>query len=423
MKIRFACLFALMINPAFAADPFARSTINTGSTIVPGQQIRLTVDVFAPGFFTSPPDLPLFDIPNALVTLPEERAQNLVETVDGVQYSGIRRRYAIVPEKPGAFSVLPIKIDFTYTADGKPLKGSVNTVPTTFEVATANNSGTLFSARDVEIAQSFDRDPATLGSGDVLVRTIVVTAKDTQAMLIPPVDIGAPSGVKQYLKPPRIEDGISVGRGETESRRTETVSYTTDAEGGFILPPIRYTWFNLETSTETTADLPAVTLSVAAAVARRGITPELQSVQPSPFEQRRAVMGWVLLALAALAAAWWARGLPGFALERLVYLRGEIETSRWYRLRILRRTIRTAPPEMVYSALHDWSAQEGFRTLGGRISDYPDLAKEVEALERMLYSGGHHTFDRRRAARALAPVRGRQTPRNVSALPELNPSR
>lgn len=423
MRLAFACLFAMMINPAFAAEPFTRISINAGGTIVPGQQIRLTVDVFAPGFFTSPPDLPLFDIPNALVTLPEERAQNLVETVDGVQYSGIRRRYAIVPEKPGAFSVPPIKIDFTYTADGKPLKASVSTSSTTFEVATANNSGRLFSARDVEITQSFDRDPATLGSGDVLVRTIVVTAKDTQAMLIPPVDIGAPSGVKQYLKPPRLEDEISVGRGETESRRTETVSYTTAAEGEFILPPIRYPWVDLETSTETTADLPAVTLSVAAAAARGGITPELQSVQPSPFEQRRVVMGWVLLALATLAAAWWARGLPGIALERLVYLRGEIETSRWYRLRILRRTILTAPPEMVYSALHDWSAQEGFRTLGGRISDYPDLAKEVEALERMLYSGGHDTFDRRRTARALVLGSGRQTPRNVSVLPELNPSR
>ena len=134
-------------------------------------------------------------------------------------------------------------------------------------------------------------------------------------------------------------------------------------------------------------------------------------------------MGWVLLALAALAAAWWARGLPGIALERLVYLRGEIETSRWYRLRILRKTILTATPAMVYAALHDWAAQEGFRTLGDRLSDYPDLAKEVEVLERILYSGGHGTFDRRRAARALAPVRGRQTPRIVSVLPELNPSR
>lgn len=423
MKIRFACLFALMINPAFAAEPFTRSAINAGGTIVPGQQIRLTVDIFAPGFFTSPPDLPLFDIPNALVTLPEERAQNLVETVNGVQYSGIRRRYAIIPEKPGAFSVPPVKIDFTYTADGKPLKASVSTVSTTFEVATANNSGTLFSAQDVEIAQSFDRDPATLGSGDVLVRTIVVTAKDTQAMLIPPVDIGAPSGVRQYLKPPRLEDGLSVGRGETESRRTETVSYTADAEGEFTLPSIKYPWFDIDASTETTVDLPAVKLSVAAAAARGGIMPELQSVQRSPFEQRRAVMGWVLLVLAALAAAWWVRKLPGIAWQHVARLRDKIETSRWHRLRMLRKTIRTATPETVYAALHDWSAQEGFRTLSDRLAGYPDLASEVETLERMLYSGGHAIFDRRRAARALVPGSGRPASRNVSALPELNPSR
>lgn len=422
MKIAFACLFALIINPAFAAEPFARSAIDNGGTIVPGQQIRLTVDVFAPGFFTSPPDLPLFDIPNALVTLPEERAQNLAETVEGVQYAGIRRRYAIVPEKSGSFSVPPIDIDFTYTADGKPLKASVSTSSTAFEVAAANNSGRLFSARDVEIAQSFDRDPATLGSGEVLVRTIVITAKQTQAMLIPPVEIGSPSGVRQYLKPPKLEDGVSVGRGEAESRRTETISYTTDAEGEFTLPSIEYPWFDLDTSAETTADLPAVKLSVAVATARGGIMPDLQSVQRNPFEQRRAVMGWVRLALVALAASWWARKLPGVAWQHVVRLRDKIETSRWYRLRMLRRTIRTATPEAVYAALHDWSQQDGLRTLGERLSGYPELAGEVEALERLLYSDGRSTFDRRRAALALAHADSRPKPPSTSALPDLNPS-
>lgn len=422
MKILFVCFFALIVHPAFPAEPFARSAIDAGGTIVPGQQVRLTVDVFAPGFFTSPPDLPLFDMTNALVTLPEERAQNLVETVDGVQYSGIRRRYAIVAQKSGSFSVPRIDIEFTYIVDGEPHKASVSSNSTSFEVAALNNSGALFSARDVEISQSFTADPATLKSGDVLVRTIVVTARETQAMLIPPVSIEESYGVKHYLKPPSLEDGVSVGRGETESRRTETISYTTAEEGEFTLPPIKYPWFDLEASTEAIADLPAVKMSVAGAAARGGIIPELQHIQPSRFEQRRAVMGWILLALAAFAGAWSARKLPGLALLSLFRLRDRIKASQWSRLHRLRKTIRTAAPEIVYAALQKWSAQDGFRTLGNRLSDYPDLAREVEKLERMLYSGHHGTFDRRRAARFLVAASRKPAPSSVSALPELNPS-
>ena len=125
MRKVIALLLALSALPAIAAEPFARSAIEKTDTIVPGQQLRLTVDVFAPCFFTSPPDLPLFEMEDALVTLPEERAQNLVETIDGVQYAGIRRQYAIVPERAGSFSIPPISINFAYSADGAPTRGTV----------------------------------------------------------------------------------------------------------------------------------------------------------------------------------------------------------------------------------------------------------------------------------------------------------
>ena len=74
-------------------------------------------------FLTSPPQFPLFDVPDAIVTLPDDRAQNMVETIDGVQYAGIRRTYAVIPEASGTFTLPPVVITFGYSQDGKPVAG------------------------------------------------------------------------------------------------------------------------------------------------------------------------------------------------------------------------------------------------------------------------------------------------------------
>ena len=108
---------------------FARASVDATDGIVPGQQLRVIVEVFAPDFFTAPPEFPLFDIPNALVTFSADRAQNMVQTIDGQQYSGIRKVYAVVPEQAGTITVPSIEIPLGWSMDGKPTKGNIATAP------------------------------------------------------------------------------------------------------------------------------------------------------------------------------------------------------------------------------------------------------------------------------------------------------
>ncbi|MFC5755638.1 BatD family protein [Rhizobium sp. GCM10022189] len=422
MRILLVLLSTMIGFPALAADPFVRSEIETSDTIVPGQQLRLTVDIFAPGFFTSPPDLPLFDIPDALVTLPEERAQNLVQTVDGVEYSGIRRQYAIVPQKAGTFTVPSIAVEFTYSSGASPIKASVSTATTSFVVSAVQDSHAVFSAHDLEITQSFDPDPKALKAGDAVTRTIVVTAKETQAMLMPPVDVGLARGVRQYAKPPQLEDGVAAGRGDIMSRRTETLVYTAEAAGSFSLPPVRYPWFDLDTSSEAVAELPATEIAVVPAPARNGIAPELETPQKNPFEERRKTALDILVALAAIWLAWMMRRIPAASARKLQDLRAEMKKSRRYRLRRLRRTIQSAELPQVYAALQCWSASEGFRTLGAWTAGNPELAREITHLEAALFGTGNGDFDRGRTAELVGRGAEGTTAGRRSTLPELNPS-
>lgn len=421
MKTFISFLLGLAAFPALAAEPFAKATIDAQGSIVPGQQVRLTVDVLAPGFFTSPPDLPLFGMRDALVTLPQERAQNLVQTVAGVQYSGIRRRYAIVPEKFGRFTVPSISIAFGYSIDGNPSKGNVMTEAISFDVSAADNRASPFSARDVEISQSFDRDPTKLKAGDVLSRTIIVTAKDTQALLMPPVDVGQVDGIRQYLKQPKLEDGVPVGRGDTLSRRTETMSYTTNEDGKFLLPAVRYPWFDLDTSGAAAADLPAVTVAVATAAVGGGIVPELQKPPPDAYEERKTVALRIGFALLAVSVIWMMRRIPAALLRQVVALRQIVTESEWYRLKALRKTILTADLPQVYSALQRWASSQGYRTLSEAVATRPELASELPSLEAALFSGRGGRFDRRRAARVISARSKIQRRRTSSALPPLNP--
>lgn len=423
MRMFAAFLLALSALPALAAEPFARSAVEKTDTIVPGQQLRLTIDVFAPGFFTSPPDLPLFEIPDALVTLPQERAQNLVETLDGIQYSGIRRQYAIVPEHSGSFSIPPISINFTYSADGTPTKGTVTTAATSFEVSPADGTAPLFSAQDVQISQSFDRSLTELKEGDAVVRTITVTARQTQAMLMPPVDVGVVTGFKQYTKPARLADGVAAGRGETLSRRTETIVYTADRKGDFTLPEIRYEWYDLDASSEAYAILPSSQIAVAAADPPSGIAPESRAEPRATFEQRREVALWILIFLFVAGVLWTLRRLPGFMLLRVRDIRRNIIRSEKYRLRELRGTVLTGDLPEVYAALQAWASSDGFRTLHECVVDHADLSHEVTALERILFSGHEGDFNRRLVANSLSRMPRSNGRKNMSPLPELNPCR
>jgi hypothetical protein len=422
--MRAICFIAILLLPlqALAAEPFARATVEDGGRIVPGQQVYVTVDVFAPDFFTSPPQFPLFDLPNALVTLPEERTQNLTQTIDGTQYSGIRQRYAVVPEAPGNYTLPAIAIEFGYSADGKVTRAVARTDPVSFSAQAAPGTSATFAARNVIVEQTFDRKPASLKAGDALVQTITITAEDTQAMMIPPLSASAVPGLERYAKMPKIEDGIPVDR-EPASRRTETYIYTTAAEGHFTIPAVEYRWLDIDHGEMKIAHLPAVEVVVAPAGAQTGIAPALAPASTPPFERRRLIALEIVALLGLAAVIWAARGLPAAIGRALSAGRARFKASRRYRLGRLRRVIATDDPAQVYAALQAWSRSEGFRTLKDWATiAHPNLPAAVESLEQALFSPRGGDFDRSRLA-ALAGVHGPPNSQKPTpyALPPLNP--
>ncbi len=417
---------ALLLTPSFAlgAEPFARATVEAGSDIVPGQQVRVDVDIYVPDFFTSPPQFPLFDLPNALVTLPEKRSENLTQTIDGVQYAGIRKTYAVVPQVSGTFTLPQFGVEFGYSSEGKLTKATVNIPSVSFTVGGSAGQGqqVTFAASDLTVEQAFDRDARSMKVGDALTRTITITAQNTQAIMIPPLDPGIVSGLRRYENAPAIQDGIDVGR-DTASSRTETYVYTADKEGSFVIPAVSYTWFDISSHDSKSASLPAMTVNVSAAhTTSTAIEPVLEDApRPLPHVSRQRI-ATAILSLLALAALVWIGGRLLPALESRFRLAKErYHASHGSRLKAVRRTIATGSEMEIYAQLVDWSRKLGHRTLDDWLRDAPDeLRSQIDILSRTLFSSAGGTIDRTKLATTI-DFRKADAPVMETGLPPLNP--
>ena len=275
MRRLFAVLLFLLatVGALRAGEPLARVELLTKPPIVPGQQVQIQVDVLVPNFFLSAPKFPVFDLPNAIVTLPDTGAVNLVETIGGESYAGIRRTYLVTPQAAGEFTLPQTRITFSYAAvPGQTSEGSVTLSPLTFTVAGAPAGGGAAAAK-ITVMQDLDRDPKGLKAGDTLVRTITIQAQGMQAMMIPVPQFEVPDGVRLYPHDPVLSDNQDQRNGPVGGKRVDRVTYAFEKEGSYQLPAIEIGWYDPATQKHEVAKAPEVTVTVAA---QPGFTPAIK---------------------------------------------------------------------------------------------------------------------------------------------------
>lgn len=430
-----SCMLAVS---AEAAEPFARATIGTNASIVSGEQIYVYIDVFAPNYFTSPPQFPLLDIPNAVVTLTDERAQNLVETIDGVTYSGIRRTYAVVPETSGSFAIPPASITFRYAAEpGQSVEGTATIPGASFSAteAAGEQAGAItFAAAGLVLHQSFDRDPKSLKVGDALVRSVTIFAENTQSMMIPVPVFDPPQGMSVYAQPPVLTDGVTDEGSRGGSRRSDRVTYVANEVGNVEIPALSVKWFDTASRTAKVASLDAVAVEVAAAPAaadaiapdpgRAPVIPQSRWIGRSTWLIAAALAALVLLLVAAI------RLYPGF-LRRTQRRRSAWAASEPHRFRRLKAALKGDDARATYHAFEDWTRCLGYRSISDwveRTGDR-DLSESWDSFDRQLFEGPGHPrrVDTERLARSVSRARrsfataSQKSAAVRSALPQLNP--
>lgn len=326
MIARHLCAIVIVLAApafAFAQEPVVRVNIRQPRPYLVGQEVRIDVQVLVPNFFMSPLGMPALDVPGAVVTLPDESGLNINETVNGVSYAGIQRSYVFVAQSAGSYTLPPGVITFTYAAQpGKPAEGRVAIPSTTIEVewpagmAPPPEAAGMIVGRTT-VTQAIDGDPANVEPevrrvGDALTRTIVITAERTQPMFIPPPSLTAPDGVRAYPKDPVLsaqQDERS--RALVSGRRVDTVVYSFERPGTFVLPAVEVPWFNMEARRQEIARAPQITVTVTVATTSAGIAPEapVETIAPAaPVNRWRSLVPYVAAALLlVLLPLFWTR--------------------------------------------------------------------------------------------------------------------
>lgn len=245
-----------------------RAHLEPSGTVVAGSEVKLVVECLTTTFFTEAPDWPLFNVPGALVALPDEQAENLHETIDGVAWYGVSRAYRIVPQAAGALSIPAFAITVHPGPGGASVPATLTTPALKF-VATvpegAEGMRIFFPTQKLSATQTLTPSLHDLKAGGSLTRSVTQVAAGTESMLIPPVEFSEVDGLKRYPKPSATRNVIQDRAGLVAGERTDSATYVIDRSGKFKLPPVTIEWWNTAAKRKESIVLPAVSFSASSA--------------------------------------------------------------------------------------------------------------------------------------------------------------
>lgn len=435
MMRRFFAMLCLLLACSWArADDAPRTMLRAhlepSGPVVAGSAVKLVVDALTTTWFTAAPDWPTFEIDDAFVTLPDENALNLNETIDGVQWFGVSRTYRIVPRASGAFDVPAIRI--TLHPGGTDTPVTQQTAPLTFTATLppgAEGMTTFFPAPGLTATQRIEPQDGKLEVGGTVTRSVTQHADATESMLIAPVQFGDVEGLRRYPKPPVTRNTSTDRTGLVAGERTDTVTYVVNTRGGHTLPAIDIEWWNTSVQRRETIHLPAV--SFTARAAHEKPLWEIPADALAGAARHRVIflnardIVYACIALACIAAgvwfyprvrAWLERLARWLAAERKKRAQGEF--AAW---RALKHALASGLVGRVIPALYRWmDANPRFKRPAqlDQLSDpeLQDLAKVVKAhFEQIRPANGRVRVKLPRWRRWNA-----SRPRNRTTLPSLN---
>ncbi|WP_246184264.1 hypothetical protein [Paraburkholderia bonniea] len=264
-------LLMLILNGmprAFADTPpqlMVRAHLEPAGPVVAGTQVKLVVDLLTTTWFVEAPNWPLFTLPDAVVSLPDEQATNLSEEINGVRWFGVSRAYRIAPQAGKTYAIAPFTI--TVYPGGTTSPSQVST-PALSLVATvppgAAGMKPFFPAPQLSATQTITPAPKHLRVGDTLTRTITQRATGIESMLIPPLTFGEIDGLKRYPNTAVTRNLVQDRAGLVAGERSDSVTYRAERSGHFKLPPMTIEWWNTTTQRKASIVLPAVTFTAEA---------------------------------------------------------------------------------------------------------------------------------------------------------------
>jgi hypothetical protein len=245
-----------------------------------------------------------FTVPGTLVRPVSKFAFNETRRRRGNSWAFQSWRFELYSERAGTLltPVLTTSISVETGTNGV-VEGEIKLQVPPLEIEIPPGTEGLASwvaATEFEVDESWEGLLETYQVGDAVTRTRRFTIKGAPAMAIPASPQVELDGVQVYQAPARIDDK-AVG-GSLVGLREERVVFTVEAGGTHTIPGRRIHWFNLNTQTVESIDLPGRTLDLPGTATPNAAAPS------EPKERTGSLMVWGLavlgIALSYLTVRW-----------------------------------------------------------------------------------------------------------------------
>lgn len=249
------------------------SWLSPESDIVKGQQINMQIEIASQQKWQGGVVIEHIEIENAIVLQREKFAVNSVRNENGKSWLVQLWTLVIYPQTVGDYIIPEIAVDVAVVdSDGYITKGPLLGNKLTFSVientamlnsinGTDGDNVEWIASPSFSIDESFDRSFEGLKAGDALTRTLLFSAKDLPAMMLPSLALADITGVAIYSQPAQLVD--KVNRGDYLAKRTEIHTYIIEQAGDYIIPKQIFYWWNTKDLSFQKIVLPEYRLKVA----------------------------------------------------------------------------------------------------------------------------------------------------------------
>lgn len=250
-----------------------------------GQAIILAIEISTDRWFATGSTIQDFSLKDVVMQANNTTTINGNKRINGQTWATQTHEITLYPTASGAYQVPPIKVNIAVNTEGDGIISGV--------LSTQENSFTIELPQALESIENFivssqvtlsidgffdeDKDYAI---GEAITQTITITASDTPAMMITPVNLITHNlisnnklssdkmtnnnttldGVSIYHKPAKVFDKSN--RGTLLGTRVESFTYIFEKSGRYVIDEQVIHWWNSQTSTLERLLIPSSTWNV-----------------------------------------------------------------------------------------------------------------------------------------------------------------
>ncbi|WP_044212578.1 BatD family protein [Flammeovirga sp. OC4] len=224
---------------------FTTTTINKKEVMV-GQPFKVKLSIYTTTWFTEGLNFEDFQLPNALMIKDGRAIPNSLQ-IGKFQYSGVEQTYWVFPFSAGenVFPSLELEVTTPDPGDFKGKKHTIHTKEKSIKVVpppVGEDPKSWLVASSVRISDTWNKDLSQVKVGDVLKRTVRITAGNTLGPMIPVRTYDSLNWAGVYPEHPTNsnynKDNYISGT------QTQVITYLVQEAGEFEVPGITVRYYN-----------------------------------------------------------------------------------------------------------------------------------------------------------------------------------